>query len=175
MKGWLNAVVFVVTVFAVHRGLAAWCAHSTWVRHLVRGKPSVLVRDGRVVEKALNREGVSRDELQAGLRKLGYDSPESVKLAVLEETGHISAVGADGAKPSITPERLNPCGGAAVSAGARCCAKKSSIAAVASGPRASAYEPALSPPDHACPAPRITQCSITLTPLDAEYRVRRYA
>lgn len=105
--GWPNAIVFVVTVFAVHRGLAAWCAHSTWIRHLVRGKPRVLVRDGRVVEQALNREGVSRDELQAGLRKLGYDSPEAVKLAVLEETGHISAVGADGGNPSTTSERLN--------------------------------------------------------------------
>ncbi len=107
-EGWLNAVVFVVTVFAVHRGLAVWCAHSTWIRHLVRGKPSVLVSDGRVIEQALNREGVSREELLAGLRKLGYDSPEAVKLAVLEETGHISAVGADDAGPSVTPERLNP-------------------------------------------------------------------
>lgn len=98
-EGWVNAFVFVVTVFAVHRGLAAWCAHFPWIRHLVRGKPSVLVRDGYVVEQALSREGVSRDELQAGLRKLGYDSPASVKLAVLEETGHISAVGADWAVP----------------------------------------------------------------------------
>ena len=107
-KGWANAVVFVVTVFAVHRGLAAWCAHSTWIRHLVRGKPSVLVRDGRIDEHALNREGISREELHAGLRKFGYESAESVKLAVLEETGHISAVGADGASPTITPERLRP-------------------------------------------------------------------
>ena len=104
-EGTLNAVVFVVTVFAVHRGLAVWCAHSTWIRHLVRGKPSVLVREGCVIEQALNREGVSRDELQAGLRKLGYDSPASVKLAVLEETGHISAVGMEGASPTVTAER----------------------------------------------------------------------
>jgi uncharacterized membrane protein YcaP (DUF421 family) len=46
--------------------------------------------------------------LQAGLRKLGYDSPAAVKLAVLEETGHISAVGAEDASPSVTSERLNP-------------------------------------------------------------------
>ena len=107
-EGWLNAVVFVVTVFAVHRGLAAWCAHSTWIRHLIRGKPRVLVRDGKVIEQALDREGLSREELEAGLRKLGYDSPASVKLAVLEETGHISAVGADEAGAPITSERLNP-------------------------------------------------------------------
>jgi hypothetical protein len=36
---------------------------------------------------------VSRDELLAGLRKLGFESPDGVHLAVLEETGHISAVG----------------------------------------------------------------------------------
>lgn len=35
---------------------------------------------------------MSRAELLAGLRKLGFASPEEVELAVLEETGHISAV-----------------------------------------------------------------------------------
>ena len=101
-QGWPNAVVFVVTVFVIHRGLAALCAKSAWIRHLVRGKPSVLVRDGQVIDKALAREGISREELLAGLRKLGYDAPEAVKLAVLEETGHISAVGAADA---IRPRR----------------------------------------------------------------------
>ncbi len=103
--GWPNAVVFVITVFAAHLGLAALCARSTWIRHLVRGKPSVLVRDGQIIEKALQREAISRDELQAGLRKLGYDTPQAVKLAVLEETGHISAVAADSSEPaSITAQ-----------------------------------------------------------------------
>jgi uncharacterized membrane protein YcaP (DUF421 family) len=59
----------------------------------VRGKPRALVRDGCVIEPALEAEGVSHDELIAGLRRLGYASPTEVRLAVLEETGHISAVG----------------------------------------------------------------------------------
>ncbi|MEP6607343.1 MAG: YetF domain-containing protein [Burkholderiaceae bacterium] len=105
--GWPNAVVFVATVFMAHRGLAALCAHSTRIRHWVRGKPSVLVRDGQVIDAALERESVSRAELLAGLRKLGYDAPDAVKLAVLEETGHISAVGADGTSPSATAEPVN--------------------------------------------------------------------
>ena len=94
--GWANAVVFVITVFALHRGLAALCARSTSVRHLIRGKPSVLVRDGHIIESALERENISRQELLAGLRKLGHSSEKDVKLAVLEETGHISAVGGHG-------------------------------------------------------------------------------
>ena len=44
-----NAVVFVLTVFALHRLTAMLCAHSRFVRHVVRGKPRPLVRDGHVI------------------------------------------------------------------------------------------------------------------------------
>ena len=72
----------------------------------MRGRPRPLVVDGRVSEEALADEGMSRDELLAGLRRLGYASPREVHLAVLEETGHVSAVpiergtGATGREPS---------------------------------------------------------------------------
>ena len=102
--GFSNALVFVVTVFAAHRILAALCARSTWIRYLVRGKPRALVRDGCIIKDALVREGMSEEELLAGLRKLGYDTPKSVKLAVLEETGHVSAICADDVNPTNTPE-----------------------------------------------------------------------
>ncbi|HET7202359.1 MAG TPA: YetF domain-containing protein [Steroidobacteraceae bacterium] len=90
--GTRDLVVFVVVVFAVHRGLAAVCRASPLVRHLVRGKPRALVLDGVVIDAALDAEGVSRDELLAGLRRLGFEQPAEVRLAVLEETGHISAI-----------------------------------------------------------------------------------
>jgi uncharacterized membrane protein YcaP (DUF421 family) len=92
-KGTVNAIVFVVTVFTLHRLVALLCARSSMVRHLIRGKPRVLIRNGEILEQALLDEGISRAELLAGLRKLGYETAESVKLATLEETGHISAVG----------------------------------------------------------------------------------
>jgi uncharacterized membrane protein YcaP (DUF421 family) len=93
---WLTGV-FVIVVFAAHRSLARVCRRSTYIRHLVRGKPRALVLDGRVIEDALEAEGVSPDELLAGLRRLGFEHPAEVRLAVLEETGHISAVGATSA------------------------------------------------------------------------------
>lgn len=94
-EGAANALVFVVTVFALHRGLAAATARSRALRNFVRGRPRPLIRDGRIIEEALAAEGVTRAELSAGLRKLGFARAEDVKLAVLEETGHISAVGRD--------------------------------------------------------------------------------
>lgn len=95
--GVANAATFVMTVFLLHRGTTLLCAHSTKARHFLRGKPRPLVRDGHVIERALTLEGVTRAELDAGLRKLGYAKVEDVRLAVLEETGHISAVGRDAA------------------------------------------------------------------------------
>ena len=91
--GVLNALVFIVTAFALHRGLALACARSRRLRRLVRGQARPLVKDGRVDPQALSDEAMSHDELLAGLRKLGFDSPKRVKLAVLEETGHVSAIG----------------------------------------------------------------------------------
>jgi uncharacterized membrane protein YcaP (DUF421 family) len=44
--GRLNAVVFVVTVFAAHRLIALASARSRFVRELVRGRPVVLIQDG---------------------------------------------------------------------------------------------------------------------------------
>jgi uncharacterized membrane protein YcaP (DUF421 family) len=93
-EGPWHMAVFVVVVFTAHRGLASICRVSPTVRHFVRGRPRALVRDGHVIEAALDAEGVSYDELLAGLRRLGFEDPAAVHLAVLEETGHISAVGA---------------------------------------------------------------------------------
>ena len=87
-----NAGVFILTVFGLHRLNALLCARSTAVRHLIRGKPRVLIRDGEILEQALREEGISHAELLAGLRKSGCENPKEVKLATLEETGHISAV-----------------------------------------------------------------------------------
>lgn len=94
-KAPLETAVFVVVVFAFHRGLAAVCRVSPGIRHLVRGRPRALVRDGQVIQSALDAENVSQDELLAGLRRLGFAQPSEVRLAVLEETGHISAIGID--------------------------------------------------------------------------------
>lgn len=91
-QGIANAVVFLLTVLVVHRVVAQACARSAWLRKILRGEPRPLIAQGVVLEDALKDEGMSRAELLAGLRKLGFASPEEVELAVLEETGHISAV-----------------------------------------------------------------------------------
>lgn len=90
--GFANAIVFVLTVFFAHIGLARLCLVSTRARDLVRGRPCPLVRDGEILHEALRREGLSVGELEAGLRKIGISHVRDVKAAHLEETGQISAI-----------------------------------------------------------------------------------
>lgn len=91
-EGILNVLVFIATVFGAHQFLAAACARSSRIRNIVRGRPRPLIRNTQVDFNALAMEGLSYEELLAGLRKLGYSSPEGIRIATLEETGHISAI-----------------------------------------------------------------------------------
>jgi uncharacterized membrane protein YcaP (DUF421 family) len=94
-EGMDSAVVFVATLFVAHRGLTAASARWTWLRRLVRGAPRPLVRDGHVMWDALAAESMSYDDLLAGLRKAGHVELGRIRVAILEETGHISAVTVD--------------------------------------------------------------------------------
>lgn len=95
-KGTLNSLIFFVTLFAVHRTVATVCAKSKNFRRLIRGAPRPLIEHGRVSREALEDEGLSYDELLAGLRKAGHPGVGHIHLATLEETGHISVISMNG-------------------------------------------------------------------------------
>jgi uncharacterized membrane protein YcaP (DUF421 family) len=90
--GKTNAAVFVTVVFLLHQLAAVLCARSRRARRIIRGAARPLVREGRVSYEALSEERMSYEELLAGLRKVGIADPSAVRLATLEETGHISAI-----------------------------------------------------------------------------------
>lgn len=96
VEGHWNSAIFILTVFTLHVGLAKLCQHFPAVRKLMREQPRPLIRQGRILPQALEDEGLTEDELLAALRRMGVDSPKQVRLAVLEETGHISAIRNDG-------------------------------------------------------------------------------
>lgn len=58
----------------------------------LEGEPSLLVRDGQVLDNHLAREGIRRAELEAAIREHGFEDVAKVKLAILEIDGSISVV-----------------------------------------------------------------------------------
>lgn len=60
------------------------------VARFLEPQPEVLIRHGRVSRKAMKREMITLDELEAKLREEGIDSIAEVRIARLESDGKLS-------------------------------------------------------------------------------------
>jgi uncharacterized membrane protein YcaP (DUF421 family) len=59
---------------------------------VLEGEPIVLIEDGRVLEKNLARERLTRGEVEEQARQSQIESLEKVRWAVLETSGQISFI-----------------------------------------------------------------------------------
>ena len=62
------------------------------VRPILDGEPLIVVERGRVVEKNLKRERMTREELAAHLREQQVASVDDVEWAVLETSGAVTVI-----------------------------------------------------------------------------------
>jgi uncharacterized membrane protein YcaP (DUF421 family) len=74
-------------------------------KNVLAAQPAVIIRDGKYVPNAMNREGIDGGEAETAIREHGLDSVSDVQLGVLEPDGSISIVPTD-AKMSRTKHRV---------------------------------------------------------------------
>lgn len=84
--GVIGAIVLVVVNAAAERIAQVWPAFRTFVE----GRPTVVVRDGALIEGSLDRLGVNASELQTALRRQGADGIDEVDLATFDPGGSIT-------------------------------------------------------------------------------------
>ncbi len=94
-----GGLVAVATLLALDLGLKALTRRSRRLREAVEGEPRLLVRDGRLLERAVREEGLEADEVHAAIRSHGLAGVEDVRLAVLETDGSISVIPREGDRP----------------------------------------------------------------------------
>jgi uncharacterized membrane protein YcaP (DUF421 family) len=59
----------------------------------VKGRPTILVRNGRVDREAMRRTGVSEHDLEQAIRlQARRTDPSQIRLAILERDGAISVI-----------------------------------------------------------------------------------
>lgn len=73
-------------------GITKLTASSRFLERSIEGMPALLVHHGHVIEAALRREGLSREDLLANLRLQGVFDMEEVQAAVLETSGRLSVM-----------------------------------------------------------------------------------
>ena len=59
---------------------------------MLEASPTVLVHNGKLVEKNLASERITLDDLHAAMRRAGVVDIAHVRVAVLEENGGISVI-----------------------------------------------------------------------------------
>jgi uncharacterized membrane protein YcaP (DUF421 family) len=81
----LSAVIILMSV-----GVAYLTYRSKKIENLIQGTPTLLIHNGKVLDKHLHKELLSVRDLKAKLRKQGIHSLDDVAEAILESDGYIS-------------------------------------------------------------------------------------
>ena len=68
---------------------------SKSLRKIIEGEPVLLIYEGKLQSRNLQKESITEEELMAALREHGVARIEEVKLAMLEIDGNISVVSKD--------------------------------------------------------------------------------
>jgi uncharacterized membrane protein YcaP (DUF421 family) len=92
----LTGVTTVIATMAVLVVATAWLSFRfARLRPLLEGEPTLLMADGRLLERNLRRERMTVEELRAEARQRSIGSLDDVRFAVLETNGRVSFITRD--------------------------------------------------------------------------------
>ncbi len=98
----MSSVVPIATLISLEILISAITLKSTWLRDLLQGKPSVLIKDGKMDEAEMKKHRYNIDEIMEQIRNAGYADIRDVEYAVLENSGKISVI------PSVSGKTVSP-------------------------------------------------------------------
>ncbi len=88
----VNGLFPIITLLCVSMLLSFFSLKSIRFRALVCGRPTVIIRDGKILQQNMARNRFTVDELLEQLRSQGYSDISAVKYAVLETSGQVSVL-----------------------------------------------------------------------------------
>ena len=92
----LTGTTTVLATLAVLLVATAWLSFRfKRLRPLLEGEPTLLIADGRLLERNLRRERMTVEEIRAEARLKSIGSLDDVRFAVLETNGRISFITRD--------------------------------------------------------------------------------
>jgi uncharacterized membrane protein YcaP (DUF421 family) len=87
----LTGAVLVVGTFAILQLVTSYASFKiVRLRPLLEGEPIVIIQDGKVLDRNLRRERLTKEEVEEEARQQQISSLDQVQWAVLENSGKIS-------------------------------------------------------------------------------------
>jgi uncharacterized membrane protein YcaP (DUF421 family) len=88
----VNSLVSIFVLLGIQLILAIISLKSRKMRELVDGKPSVIIKEGKVDEQEMRKQRYNFDDLLTQLRENNIRSLNEVEFGVLETTGKLSVI-----------------------------------------------------------------------------------
>lgn len=85
-------LILAVTLVAANWIVGKITSSSKTMEKLIEGSPQVLFHNGKVYERILSEDQITRQELIAAVHKAGYDGLDEIRTAILENDGTISVI-----------------------------------------------------------------------------------
>jgi uncharacterized membrane protein YcaP (DUF421 family) len=88
----VTGLIPILTLLCLTMIFSVLSLKSTFFRNLLCGRPSVIIRDGRIDQREMARSRLTVDELLEELRTKGYPDLSAVNYAILETSGQLSVL-----------------------------------------------------------------------------------
>jgi uncharacterized membrane protein YcaP (DUF421 family) len=89
----VTGALIVIATIALLSGAVSWISfRSRALRLITEGEPIVLVQDGRVIERNMHRERITREDIEEQARQQQIASVSDLRWAILEDDGRISFI-----------------------------------------------------------------------------------
>lgn len=85
-------LILAVTLVAANWIVGKITSSSKTMEKLIEGSPQVLFHNGKIYEKILSEDQITRQELIAAVHKAGYNGLNEIRTAILENDGSISVI-----------------------------------------------------------------------------------
>lgn len=86
----LSGIIPILTLLCITMIISVLTMRSVRFRAIICGRPSIIVEDGKILQKEMKRNRFTVDELMEELRMKGVTDISTVKYAILETNGQIS-------------------------------------------------------------------------------------
>jgi uncharacterized membrane protein YcaP (DUF421 family) len=88
-----STIIIATALFGFHTFLSFLTFHSPLLGTLIKGKPTVLIKDGTIDWANMRKSGITKHDLLSALRcNAQVSNPHEVKVAMLERGGEISVI-----------------------------------------------------------------------------------
>ena len=97
----ISGIIPILTILVLEVGFSFIELKNKKLRRILKGKPSVLIYEGKIVIDEMKKIRFNRDDLMEELRQAGYANIGDVRYGIIETNGRLSVIPQKNKEPLV--------------------------------------------------------------------------